>query len=538
MRRILALFTTLSLAGIADAIDAAGRDNHGEQLTVDLPDEQHLRNTGGRDGAGLCVFTSIDHAARYQDCQALIGFRDFMTKYPGGGWPEKVSQYIPKMAASKGHPTPEYVQHTGGDVEFLRLALRTGRYVCVTYDGRDGVFYRGSIAHMVNLVHLSDQWAVIHDNNYPRQFLWMTPDQFVSRWRGNGGGWAIALLNPPPPPIPFNRPQTQERALAREDAMNALVLMTLLSPTTAGQWGQGCPDGQCAPVRSDSTYHGWYDAGAGQIELYWRGERIGQLDPISGKWQTAGKSHPVDLVQVFGLKPSSTFAAAADKRRCLCADDACDCVNCPEDCPASKPGALAPGDDPFPGGVVREKIQRGNSYEHSGRVCSRSQAFQALTTANLNDDRSKPFLTIVGDESMRKQLLRDLDQSPALRGWKDKLHIHDYALDHWCVKQVGIAPGITFQRSPDAQGKAAVEWRFRSYAGDVALAEALRKTDPNYRSDADPDPTKPKTPTPAPEPVKPDDKDSPNVTKIPPGLLIVAVIGLLAVLGAWLYSRR
>ncbi len=189
----------------AVGIDAGDRENHGEQVTVDLPNEQHLKNTGGSDGLGLCVFTSIDHAARYQNCPQLTGFRDFMTKHPGGGYPSKVDTYIEKMCAAKGVPVPDYVQHTGGDVEFLKLALKTGRYVCITYDGRDGVFYRGSIAHMVNLVHLSDEWAVIHDNNYPGKYLWMSPKELIARWKGNGGGWAVVLLNPPPPPIPTSR---------------------------------------------------------------------------------------------------------------------------------------------------------------------------------------------------------------------------------------------------------------------------------------------------------------------------------------------
>ena len=199
------LLFALVLACPLYGIDAGTRENHGEAVTVDLPDSQHLRNTGGSDGKGLCVFTSIDHAARYQNEKALIGFRDFMASHPGGGWPQKVDQFIPRMAASKGLPTPDYVQHTGGDLEFLKLALATGRYPCVTYAGSDGVFYRGNIAHMVNLVHLSDKWAVIHDNNYPKQYLWMTPAEFASRWRGNGGGWAVVLLSPPPTPIPVNK---------------------------------------------------------------------------------------------------------------------------------------------------------------------------------------------------------------------------------------------------------------------------------------------------------------------------------------------
>lgn len=524
MRFLLAVLVWLPLSIAACAIDAAGRANHSEEVTVDLPDSEHLRNTGGSDGAGLCVFCSLDHAARYQDCQALIGFRDFMTRYPGGGWPEKVSQYIPKMAASKSQPVPEYVQHTGGDVEFLKLALRTGRYPCITYDGRDNVWYRGTIAHMVNLVHLSDSWAVIHDNNNPGKYLWMTPTEFLSRWRGNGGGWAIVLLNPPPPPIPTSRQQPQERVNAQEIDMRALMLMCLIAQPAYGQrgssWGtQSCPDGSCAPVRSaQSMWHGWYEGSTGNLELYWRGEKIGTLDPLAAKWTTSGKATPVDLIQSFGLsRPTAKPLFEARSPLCGCCDpDDCKCVNCPNDCINLAQAESQPMvDDPFPRGVNPDKISKDVSFECSGKPCSRQQAFFALTQGGLVDDRNKSFLTIVGDKSLRDSVLKDLDTSAALRGWRDKLHVNAYAPDHWAVRQVGLQPGISFQGPPSTEGKAPVEWRFRSYAGDVALAEALRKSDPNYRPDADADPlAKPKPPTPAPEPVKPDVPSTPSGTNL------------------------
>jgi hypothetical protein len=187
-------------------IDANGPANHGEEITVDLPIAQHQTNISVK-GLGCCVFRSIDHAARYQNVPALMHFPEWMRQnnIPGGGYPEKVAKLIPQIARDRGLPVPDYIQHTGGDMEFLRLALGTGRFVCVTYDGRDGVFHRGPISHMVNLVHLSDKWAVILDNNYPGKYLWMTPAEFESRWKGGGGGWAIVLLAPPPPPVPVSR---------------------------------------------------------------------------------------------------------------------------------------------------------------------------------------------------------------------------------------------------------------------------------------------------------------------------------------------
>lgn len=219
MRRHLWVFVALAVTppALAGPFHAGGNVHDGEAVTCDLPAAEHLRNSAGRDGLGLCVFTSLDHAARWANEPALVGFRDFMEKHPGGGWPEKVDQFIPRMAASKGLPAPPYVQHTGGDAEFLRRALRTGRYVCVTYNGRDGVYYRGTIAHMVNLVHLSEKWAVIHDNNYPGRWLWMSPADFLARWRGSGGGWAVALLKAGPPPVPVNLRNQEAGVRGQED---------------------------------------------------------------------------------------------------------------------------------------------------------------------------------------------------------------------------------------------------------------------------------------------------------------------------------
>jgi 23S rRNA G2069 N7-methylase RlmK/C1962 C5-methylase RlmI len=59
---------------------------------------------------------------------------------------------------------------------------------------------------MVNLVHLDQTWACVLDNNYigERQLVWMSVAEFVSRWKGQGQGWAVVLLDPPPMPAPHN----------------------------------------------------------------------------------------------------------------------------------------------------------------------------------------------------------------------------------------------------------------------------------------------------------------------------------------------
>src|SRR5262245_58446158 len=45
------------------------------EVTCDLPTTERTRNVGGRDGAGLCVFSSIGHAARWQNESRLVSFQ-------------------------------------------------------------------------------------------------------------------------------------------------------------------------------------------------------------------------------------------------------------------------------------------------------------------------------------------------------------------------------------------------------------------------------------------------------------------------------
>lgn len=172
------------------------------EVVCDLPVDQRARNVGGRDGAGLCVFTSIMHSARYQNEQRLWNFQSDMRKEPGGGYPAKVDSMIRKY----GPGTP-YVQYEGKDTTVLKAALATGRMPGVTYDGHDP-HYRGTIAHMTNLVYYDEKndLAAILDNNFigEKELVWMSCAEFRQRWQGNGGGWVVVLLAPPPPPPPRN----------------------------------------------------------------------------------------------------------------------------------------------------------------------------------------------------------------------------------------------------------------------------------------------------------------------------------------------
>jgi len=172
----------------------------GIEVQCDFPVDQRTKNIGGRDGAGLCVFSSIGHAARWQNENRLKNFQSDMKKELGGGYPGKVDTMIAKYG--KG---AEYLQAETKDQTILRLALKTGRMPSVTYAGRDP-HYKGRIAHMVNLIFLDDNNACILDNNHigENELVWMTNKEFQDRWTDGRSGWAIILMSPPPPPVPRN----------------------------------------------------------------------------------------------------------------------------------------------------------------------------------------------------------------------------------------------------------------------------------------------------------------------------------------------
>jgi hypothetical protein len=175
----------------------------GVEVTTDLPVELRHKNIAGTDGAGCCPFASVQHSARWQNEKKLWNFLEDVGRHnKGGGWPEKMTAMIKKYGSGA-----QFVQYEGRDPSILSLALKTGRMPAITYCGRD-CHYSGNIAHMVSLIYLSKEknLACILDNNYIQacQLVWMSYDELISRWLGNGGGWAVILLNPRPPLPPRN----------------------------------------------------------------------------------------------------------------------------------------------------------------------------------------------------------------------------------------------------------------------------------------------------------------------------------------------
>lgn len=174
----------------------------GKPVMVDFPISEDIRNIGShKDGYGMCVMSSIEMASRWASLDPMRGLRDWCAQEAGGGYPKKVDDQLKRFAKAHHTTVPDYIQYQGDDIEFLRLALKTRRMIGVTYAGRDGVRYKGPIAHMLCLVHLQDGYVALYDNNgTPGKLLWMTEREFSDRWLGGGNGWAFVWLAPPPPP--------------------------------------------------------------------------------------------------------------------------------------------------------------------------------------------------------------------------------------------------------------------------------------------------------------------------------------------------
>ena len=177
----------------------------GTAVQIDLPADKRMHNVGGRDGAGLCVFTSLNHAAIWQNVDVLKDFQKWMRSKPGGGYPEKVTRMINRKSQEAGIEAPPFVQVEGSDLEVIQLACATGRMPCVTYGFSPSGRYGGQrISHMVNCVHADGRNCAVLDNNYPEQLEWLSEEEFRRAYAADGG-WTVVLLKPGPPPPPRNK---------------------------------------------------------------------------------------------------------------------------------------------------------------------------------------------------------------------------------------------------------------------------------------------------------------------------------------------
>ena len=486
----LALLLPAAVAAAPFSSTPAPVSPDGTRAVVDLPTAQHLRNTGGMGrggpgtGAGLCVFTSIEDAARWQNVGGLAGLQRYMTTREGGGYPQKVDAVLKAFCASKNVPVPDYIQHTGGDDTFLDLAVKTGRGAAVTYDGRDD-FYSGRIAHMVNLAHLDRETAAVIDNNRPGVWVWMSRADFLSRWRGNGGGWAVVLLAPPPPayatppaagaeargcgcggagpcgcgrdcdcPAPGGFEQCGPGGCrVSPTPPPAYPTYPIQGPTPAPEPEAARPDGWHRVDFADGS-DGWKHYAGGRLTGMFDARGWHPADPRGGGWAAAGEPLPPGL-------------------------------------PAPAEGQPGPGEGrttaAVPTGVMSARIHESPRYSRSGDEITKAEAEKALT-----DDSDRWHLAAVGDPAFLTRVKGDVAALPA--ALRAKLHVQLYAAAAWQVGQLGLAPGVTL-RAP-AAGRVSADVGAVPAAGYTPAALADLFTLP-----LGPTPAPPK---PKPDPAKPD----------------------------------
>jgi hypothetical protein len=126
----------------------------------------------------------------------------------------------------------------------------------------------------------------------------------------------------------------------------------------------------------------------------------------------------------------------------------------------------------------------------NGKEVGKEELLQALGEPRLRDDSHWLSLTVIGAEAERKSVLSDLQTSPLLAPWKDRLKVQDYAPQHWAVRDTGfVTTGHPTIYCQAADGT--VLHRQDEYRGPEALAEVLRQADPSYRPQRDPDLNRP-----------------------------------------------
>lgn len=207
----VALVAQVSGLGAYLTPESVARD--GTPAQIDFPRWLWVRNEGGSDGAGLCVFRSATNSGGIWHRDRIEGFFDWMKRKPGGGYPSKFAKMLTQYCNEQGIEEPAYVQVQSSDqsvseiLDLLERAVNDDLMPAITYSfSPSGRYGGGRVSHMVNLVAAragpSRLWAIM-DNNYDSSYEWMSENDF-RRTFGGGGAWAIIFLSPGPPPVPRN----------------------------------------------------------------------------------------------------------------------------------------------------------------------------------------------------------------------------------------------------------------------------------------------------------------------------------------------
>ena len=496
MKRLLAAFVVWLGAGaglLAWDTKPEPVQPDGKPLALPLPATEHMQNTGGSDGAGLCVYTSVVLSAKWHNLPDVYGLRKFAEGRPGGSYPEKLAADLKTYSTRYNVTLPTYVQHTGGDDEFLDLCFKTRRYPAITYAGADD-FYRGTIAHMVNLTHLDAAHGTIQDNNRAGHWTTDTRTKVLNRWKGLddngrpmrlggyavGGGWAFLWIAPPAPPLPAG-----------------------VSVQTFGP----CDESRCGSWERVVLGDSWLcEVGIGPedadfdviVWVYW----------VKGK--AVGGFHNGKFYNIIVSKQTGNVLGLGE--------------------PKEPPVGLSPPScepsDPANKGIDTKRLSNAKRYWINDVEVNQAQAYAAMleTSDPFVDDSDKYHLSVIGD---RKAVNALFAPGGKLEKYGRRLHIQVYSPTDWPAKKI-LTSIVTLQEPAKAGG------RIVGTAKDAA-DESIQKV---IAGVFDPPPPKPEplkpAPVPAPEP-KPEPAPAPTPVPAPPVApkpegLIWAVLGALLAL--------
>jgi hypothetical protein len=185
---------------------------------VDYPASEWFPNIGHRlDGAGMCVFTSIEFSARWSNLEEFRGFRDWCANHTsanpqfrgGGGYPEKVDYLLTEYCKAKKIREPRFYQYQGSDPAVLDKVMQRGQMACVTLFSSKR-YPQPRIYHMVCCIHCDKKVMALLDNNQMKgegipPIEVAGREETLRRIKLNGEYWAFWWDAPGPPPCPKNK---------------------------------------------------------------------------------------------------------------------------------------------------------------------------------------------------------------------------------------------------------------------------------------------------------------------------------------------
>lgn len=186
-------------------------------------------------------------------------------------------------------------------------------------------------------------------------------------------------------------------------------------------------------------------------------------------------------------------------KSCSCSAAGC---KCGDDCKCPTEGACSPGcscllvgdDEKWRrDGVDKGKLREPKETQiriNGVPVSVRAARKMLEAKGNLADDSTRLRLTVIGSAEECKRVIADLKTDPSLTPYRDRLLIQEYRPENAFVKNYGFVtsgkPTIYLQ-APTGE----VLHRQDTYRGATALAEAIRKAQPDYDPKKDPDQNKP-----------------------------------------------